>query len=223
MLHKLKENLPTIEILLGFCVFLCFVLQNSFPSAMLSLIFFLYLWLFTAIILEQYNIKNFIYLIGGSGILVSVSLFCMLGVEELPYPENAIIFHAEGIAKSLLIFFVSTVPLILTNKSKTLDSESLPGEKQTATEDGGIQEHDDEKWEEASMEDLQSGNFEPIYKTTLPTKFAQRNIFEEVKGLGCVVKSSSFEINGRESSNVKFIEVHSKHSYKLIKYLNMIR
>ena len=162
MLHKLKENLPTIEILLGFCVFLCFVLQNSFPSAMLSLIFFLYLWLFTAIILEQYNIKNFIYLMGCSGILVSVSLFFMLGVEELPYPENAIIFHTEGIVKSLFIFFVSTVPLILMTKSKTFSSDSPPMEKQTNTEHQREQEFDGEKWEEASMDDLQSGNFEPI-------------------------------------------------------------
>ena len=34
-------------------------------------------------------------------IAVSISLFFILGVEELPYPENAIIFHSEGIVKSL--------------------------------------------------------------------------------------------------------------------------
>ena len=103
MLHKLKENLPVIEILLGLSIFTVFIFQNSLTSAILSLIFFIYLWLFTSIMVGKYRLKNFINLISFSGILVSISLFFILGVEELPYPENAIIFHAEGITKSLFM------------------------------------------------------------------------------------------------------------------------
>ena len=41
------------------------------------------------------------------------------------------------------------------------------------------------------------------------------SVFQEVKGLGTITKSSNFEINGRESSNTKFFEVDNKHSLKI--------
>ena len=161
MLHKLKENLPVIEILLGLSIFTVFIFQNSLTSAILSLIFFIYLWLFTSIMVGKYRLKNFIHLISFSGILVSISLFFILGVEELPYPENAIIFHTEGITKSLFIFFVSTVPLIVINRAKGLPQERTLSQSQKS-ESSNLEVYDNEKWEEADMEDLESGNFEVI-------------------------------------------------------------
>ena len=62
------------------------------------------------------------------------------------------------------------------------------------------------------------GNLEPIFKTTLPSSVTDYNIFQELKGLGCIVKSSSFEINGRESLNTKFFEVESEYSFKIDNY-----
>jgi len=160
MLHKLKENLPVIEILLGFCIFTAFIFQNNLTAAVISLIFFIYIWLFTSIILNQYKLKHFISIIAYSGIAVSISLFFILGVEELPYPENAIIFHSEGIVKSLFIFFVSTIPLIIMNRANnTAVSNQVPNQPISKESQSSF---DDEKWEEASMDDLESGNFEPI-------------------------------------------------------------
>ena len=61
----------------------------------------------------------------------------------------------------------------------------------------------------------ENGDIEPIFKTTLPSTLVDHTIFHENKGLGCIVKSSSFENNGRESSNTKFFEVDSKYSFKI--------
>ena len=157
MIHKLKENLPTIEILLGFCIYLYFVFQNTLYISILFLIFFIYMWLFTTIILNKYNLNIFINILSFSGILVSVTLFFMYGVEEIPYPEGAIIFHIEAIAKSFLLFFFSSMPLIIINK-KTSTSVVVSDSKDSTTRE----EYDHEKWEEATLEDIHSGGFETI-------------------------------------------------------------
>ena len=59
------------------------------------------------------------------------------------------------------------------------------------------------------------GDFECIFKTTLPSSLTDYKIFQEVKGLGSVTKSSNFEINGRESTNMKFFEVNSEYSFRI--------
>ena len=160
MTHKLKENLPTIEILLGFCIYVYFVTQNTLSFAIVSLIFFIYIWLFTNIILNKYSLSSFINLISFSGIMVSITLFFMFGVEEIPYPEGAIIFHVEGLIKSLLLFFFSSLPLILAkNKSKIFNILSGPSSSSETSKEPG---YDKEQWEEASLEDVRSGTFESI-------------------------------------------------------------
>ena len=159
MSHKLKENLPTIEILLGFCIYVYFALQNTLSIAIVSLILFIYIWLFTNIILNKYNFSSFINLISLSGIVVSITLFFMYGVEEIPYPEGAIVFHLEGLAKSVLLFFFSSIPLILSNNKFQSWSFTSVSTSPTTSKDT---EYDKEKWEEASLEDIKSGDFETI-------------------------------------------------------------
>jgi len=159
MSHKLKENLPTIEILLGFCIYVYFSIQNSLSIAIVSLILFIYIWLFTNIILNKYNFSSFINLISLSGIVVSITLFFMYGVEEIPYPEGAIVFHLEGLAKSFLLFFFSSIPLILSNYKFQFWSLTSDSTINVSSKDI---EYDQEKWEEASLEEVSSGDFETI-------------------------------------------------------------
>ena len=158
MLYKLKENLPTIEILLGTVLYLYFIIEATFSLAILWLIFIIYIWLFTSIALEKYNLNTFINILCLFGIFVSITIFFISGIEELAYPEGALIFHIEGITKALLLFFVSSVPLIVINKkalNNNLFSSKQKKENQTVVKK-------DEKWEEATLEDLESGNFEAI-------------------------------------------------------------
>ena len=158
MSHKLKENLPTIEILLGSVLYLYFIIEATLSLAILWLIFIIYIWLFTSIILEKYNLNTFINILCFFGVFVSITLFFISGVEELAYPEGALIFHIEGITKALLLFFVSSAPLIVINKKRL--NNNLFSSKQKRENMTAVKE--DEKWEEATLDDLESGNFEAI-------------------------------------------------------------
>ncbi len=60
-----------------------------------------------------------------------------------------------------------------------------------------------------------NGVLNSIYKTTVPNSVLKNSLYQEVKGLGVITKSSNFENNGRESSNTKFFEVDAKYSFKL--------
>ena len=100
-----------------------------------------------------------------SGFLVSLSVFFLKGVEEVPFPEGAIIFHLDGIALSLLILFICSLPMILKinpnnseDKSGHLKSNEVRSENLEIADSG----NKSDEWEEASEEDLQSGNFETI-------------------------------------------------------------
>ena len=159
MLYKLKENLPTIEILLGTVLYFYFVIENTFSFSILWLIFIIYLWLFTSIVLEKYNLKSFINILCFFGVFVSITIFFISGVEELAYPEGALIFHVEGITKAFLLFFISSVPLILVNKQTQNSKLFFSNPKQ---EKAQTRSTDKEKWEEASLEDVKSGDFETI-------------------------------------------------------------
>ena len=55
---------------------------------------------------------------------------------------------------------------------------------------------------------------EIIYKTSLPSSMTKHSVYREIKGLGCIVKSSNIEANGRESKNTKFFEVKNKYAFK---------
>jgi len=67
-----------------------------------------------------------------------------------------------------------------------------------------------------------TGYLHPIFKTTLPSSLVENSIFQEIKGLGSITKSSNFENNGRESSNTKFFEIDSKHSLKIDSFTKKI-
>ncbi|MDC1050572.1 hypothetical protein OAQ87_00055 [Candidatus Marinimicrobia bacterium] len=64
-------------------------------------------------------------------------------------------FNIDGIAKSLLVFLICTIPFLLikNNKNDTIASPDFSGAKQRNKE---------EAWEEATEEDLQSGGYEPL-------------------------------------------------------------
>ena len=67
------------------------------------------------------------------------------------------------------------------------------------------------------------GELELLYKTTIPSSATtDYKTFQEVHGLGTITKSSSFEINGKESSNAKFFEVEDKYSFKFNNYIKTL-
>ena len=100
MLDNIRKHIPLLEILIGFSLYFYFVVEASLSLAILWIILFIYLWLFTTIYLNYYNFRSFLHLLCLSGIIVSLTLFFTTGVEETPFPKGALIFHADGIAKA---------------------------------------------------------------------------------------------------------------------------
>ena len=158
-----KYNTITLNFLLiaGFVFYLFFVINNNLSIAIISLILSLYIWVLGNTYYNKFNIYHLIHISGYIGLLFSITCFFMYGVEEVPYPEGAIIFHAPEIAFSFLVCFISSV-VILHEKARGTPEEEQPGADLTPPP--FIQHPTEiikEEWEEATLEDLESGNFEP--------------------------------------------------------------
>jgi hypothetical protein len=151
MFDNIKNNIPPIIIALGFLVYICLIVSTSLAAASIWTLFTIYLWLISSLYLKQYNFNTFLYILCFSGITLSVSFFFLQGVEELPYPEGALMFHVEGIAKAAFLFFICTVPVILLKTKNTEPNKNFSQQKENI-----------EMWEKASEKDLQSGNYEPL-------------------------------------------------------------
>tara|TARA_Y100000590_G_scaffold61520_1_gene65687 strand:+ start:1671 stop:2126 length:456 start_codon:yes stop_codon:yes gene_type:complete len=151
MFDNIKNNTPPIIIALGFLVYICLIVSTSLAAASIWALFTIYLWLISSLYLKQYNFNTFLYILCFSGIILSVSFFFLQGVEELPYPEGALMFHVEGIAKAAFLFFICTVPVILLKTKNTEPNKNFSQQKENI-----------EMWEKASEKDLQSGNYEPL-------------------------------------------------------------
>ena len=93
-------------------------------------------------------------------------MFFIYGIEQVPLPVGAILFKEEGILSALLLLFVFSVPLLIYNhdnlswsflqKNTSLDTSNIPEiSKQPQTIAS-------EEWEEATIEDLESGSYEPV-------------------------------------------------------------
>jgi hypothetical protein len=118
----------------------------------------IYTWLITALIFKKYNFKHFLYLLCGSGIWVSFTWFFLKGVEEVPLPRGAFLFKEEGIIPSIILFMFFTIPLILHHFSTNQNFRKIKT-KQTL-EKKPDRSDAESRWEEASIEDLESGDFE---------------------------------------------------------------
>ena len=151
MFDNIKNNIPSTIIALGFLVYICLIVSTSLAAASIWALFTIYLWLISSLYLKQYNFNTFLYILCFSGITLSVSFFFLQGVEELPYPEGALMFHVEGIAKAAFLFFICTVPVILLKTKNTEPNKNFSQQKENI-----------EMWEKASEKDLQSGNYEPL-------------------------------------------------------------
>ena len=130
------------------------------------LIFVIYTWLIISMIQQQFTLQEFLYVLCITGTIVSTSMFIIQGIEELAFPKGAIMFHLDGLVQALSVFSLFTVPLIIYNysnaqrkpqqkpKQPSLVSEQAPQLEKTS--------YNEEKWEEATIEDLESGTFEII-------------------------------------------------------------
>ena len=165
MNHNFKQSAPSVLLFLGYILYFVLLLNSTFSFSIIWMILLIYLWVISALFLNKYSLNAFLCVFSLSGFLVSLSVFFLKGVEEVPFPEGAIVFHLDGIALALLILFICSIPMILKINPHNIDNEK--GHLKINEAHGKSFEIADsgnkpEEWEEATEEDLESGNFETI-------------------------------------------------------------
>tara|TARA_S200000501_G_scaffold319579_1_gene313950 strand:+ start:309 stop:794 length:486 start_codon:yes stop_codon:yes gene_type:complete len=161
MINNFKQSIPSFFLVLGYLVYFIMLFKTSFAMSAIWMMILIYLWLAASLYLNIYSPNSFIKILSGSGVLVALSMFFLNGVEEVPFPEGAVVFHAEGIAQALFLLFLCIVPTVLKFvPENTIIMKSPVDNKFKSSEVKGSNQSDD--WEEATIEDLESGNFENI-------------------------------------------------------------
>ena len=60
-----------------------------------------------------------------------------------------------------------------------------------------------------------SGEIEILFKSSLPSNVLNHRIFQELKGMGYLVRADVFEESVRDGMNTKFFEIDNEYSFKL--------
>ncbi len=165
MLINLKNNFHWFLYSAGLCVYFMMLAQTTLTLSVIWLLFVLYAWLIISILTNQYSFKCFLYVFCCSGIIVSLSLFFSYGIEQLPLPVGAILFKEEGILPAIFLFFIFSIPLLVYNRNDlnwNIETQPLI-KKQNQINQESTTNHmmASEEWEEATLEDLESGSYEP--------------------------------------------------------------
>ena len=158
MIKKNTNTILNLILIAGLAIYILLTTANSLSNAIIWTIFVLYVWVFLSLYLGKFNFQKLLKICCYVGILFSITFFITFGLEEIPYPEGALLFHSKPIAISLLIFFISSLPLIY----KIADNQDSVEDKKTNTVFNQEQQSVKEKCEEATLDDLESGNYEPI-------------------------------------------------------------
>jgi len=158
MTKKHTNIILNLILLIGLAIYILLTTTSSLSNIIIWTIFVLYVWVFSSLCFNELNFQKLIKICCCVGVLFSITFFLSFGLEKMPYPEGAIMFHSKPIAISLIIFFISSLPLIY----RIADNQECAKDKKTHTAFNQEQKSINEKWEEATLEDLESGNFEPI-------------------------------------------------------------
>tara|TARA_B100000902_G_scaffold37737_1_gene45049 strand:- start:370 stop:855 length:486 start_codon:yes stop_codon:yes gene_type:complete len=161
MINNFKQSIPSFFLVLGYLVYFILLFKTSFSISVIWMMILIYLWLSTSLYFNIYNSNSFIKILSGSGIFVALSMFFLNGVEEVPFPEGAVIFHAEGIAQALFLLFLCSIPIVLKliPENTIILNNSIDTKSNSRDIKGKNQSED---WEEATIEDLESGEFETL-------------------------------------------------------------
>ena len=146
--EKIK-NILWIALAGGSLIYLYNCFLSSLASTLLTLILILVLFTAASLFFNVFDIAEFMIILSISGFLVSLTILFHLGIEEVPYPNGAFLFHIDGILKSLIIAFLSSVPLLILFKT---DNNII----QTSSN----LNYNDDEWDVATDDDLSSGQFE---------------------------------------------------------------
>jgi len=143
----------------GLFLYLWNIADNQFTYATIFMAGSILLWMFVGFITDSFDNKEFAQVLSGAGFLLAISVFFLYGLEEMPYPTGAIVFHSDGIAKALGIGIAASLPLLFG----IADVETNNTDAQASTTSESIEPTvvvDHEDYELADVDDLTSGEFD---------------------------------------------------------------
>ena len=143
----------------GLFLYLWNITDNQFTYATIFMAGSILLWMFVGFTADSFDNKEFAQVLSGAGFLLALSVFFLYGLEEMPYPTGAIVFHSDGIAKALGLGIVASLPLLFGIADvETGNTKTHPSTASTSAEPTVIVDHED--YELADVEDLTSGEFD---------------------------------------------------------------
>ena len=116
MIQDLKKIGSGLILVIGIILFFSSLLNNNLNLALVSLTSTLIFWVVYGLILDTFDVRIFAWVISTAGFLLAISIFFLYGVEEVPHPIGAIVFHAGGIAGALGIGLFSLFPLLIMHQ-----------------------------------------------------------------------------------------------------------
>ena len=147
-------------LIIGFILFFFSLVDNNLNLALVSLTTSLILWVIYGLLLDVFEVRIFSWVISLSGFLLALSVFFVFGVEEMPHPIGAIVFHTGGIASSLGIGFFSLFPLLIIHQLNSKNISTKPGMFINEHSSTAISNLESDDWELATEEELESNDFE---------------------------------------------------------------
>ena len=145
---------------IGAFAFILSISNNDLNIALIYLTATLIVWVLYGLLLNLFDVRAFSWIISVSGCLVAIAVFFMFGIEEVPYPAGAIVFHSGGIAGALGIALFALFPILFLYQMGAINVQAKPYVKQDFPVIYPEPEIVSEEWEMASDDDLQSGEFE---------------------------------------------------------------
>jgi len=157
---NLKKIAGGLILVIGLILFFSFLIDNNINFALVSLTSALILWVIYGLLLDVFDVQIFAWVISLSGFLLALSVFFVFGVEEMPHPIGAIVFHIGGIAGSLGISLFSLFPLLIIHQLNVQKYSLKPGMLMNETGSPATPNLESDDWELATEEELHSDEFE---------------------------------------------------------------
>ena len=156
----LKKMAGGLILIIGLILFYSYLIDNNLNLALVSLTTALILWVIYGLLLDVFDVRIFSWVISLSGFLLALSVFFVFGVEEMPHPIGAIVFHTGGIAGSLGIGLFSLFPLLIIHQLNSKNISTKPGMFINEDSSTAISNLESDDWELATEEELESSDFE---------------------------------------------------------------
>ena len=155
-----KKIAGGLILIIGVGAFIVKIFNNDLNFALIYLMTTLIFWILYELIFDTFDWRFFTGAISVAGFLVAFSIFFMFGIEEVPYPIGAIVFHSGGFAGALGIGFFSFLPILIFYQTSNLNAMKKSKVNHQVSNNEPEPVIFSKDWEIASDNDLQSDEFE---------------------------------------------------------------